>query len=242
MKICPNCGTQSETSFCPNCGTQMPAENEVVIDNSEQVTEEPLKVPPITAETQTKEEAVFTKNKKPKKSKKKIGCLVVVIIVILIAIVGCFGEDDTASDPSSTEPATATETTEAETAATTEATTEAATEPTKKAKFNPDNYKNIAYSKLARNPEKYEYQLVKNSGKVIQVIEGDDEIQLRVAIDGDYDKVVLLGYDPAIRDSRILEDDYITYYGMSMGTVTYKSTMGGDITIPAVYATKIKLK
>jgi hypothetical protein len=51
---------------------------------------------------------------------------------------------------------------------------------------------------------------------------------------------VLVGYDPDIMSgSRILEDDTVTFYGESVGTMTYESTMGGDITIPAVLAAKI---
>lgn len=33
---------------------------------------------------------------------------------------------------------------------------------------------------------------------------------------------------------RILEDDIITIFGVSSGLITYTSTLGGNITIPAV--------
>ena len=42
-----------------------------------------------------------------------------------------------------------------------------------------------------------------------------------------------------IVSSRVLEDDYITIYGTSVGTITYQSTMGGNITIPAAIVDKI---
>ena len=82
---------------------------------------------------------------------------------------------------------------------------------------------------------------MKFTGKVVQVIEGEDSTEIRVAIDEDYDDVVYVGYNPAIMQERILEDDTVTVYGTSVGLVTYESTMGGNITIPALVADKITI-
>ncbi|EQI61487.1 putative negative regulator, partial [Clostridioides difficile Y312] len=76
-------------------------------------------------------------------------------------------------------------------------------------------------------------------GKVIQVIEDGDEVQIRLAVSGNYDKVVLCSYKKSITPSRVLEDDYITIRGISAGTITYESTMGGNITIPGIAVEKI---
>lgn len=100
----------------------------------------------------------------------------------------------------------------------------------------------ITYDQLARNPEKYQGEKVKFKGKVVQLIEGDDEIQIRLAINSDYDKILYCGYDPSIVSSRVLEDDIITIYGISVGTISYDSTMSGRITIPAAYVEKIDQK
>lgn len=97
----------------------------------------------------------------------------------------------------------------------------------------------ITYEQLARTPDKYIGKKVKFSGKVIQVIEDDDEIQIRLAVNDDYDTILFASYDPSIVDSRILEDDHITIYGVSVGTISYESTMGGKITIPGVVIEKI---
>lgn len=91
----------------------------------------------------------------------------------------------------------------------------------------------ITYDQLARTPDDYIGEKIKFSGKVIQVIEGEDEIQLRFAVNDDYDQVMYLGYSPDIVDQRVLEDDFITISGHSIGTISYESTMGGTITIPA---------
>ena len=97
----------------------------------------------------------------------------------------------------------------------------------------------ITYSQLARNPDDYMYKKVKFKGKVIQVMEGDGETQIRLAVNGSYDNIIYGIYKSDIVDSRVLEDDYITIYGNSAGLITYTSTMGGEITIPSVVITKI---
>lgn len=99
----------------------------------------------------------------------------------------------------------------------------------------------ITYEQLARNPDDYVTEKVKLTGKVIQVIEdqSSSEIQMRLAVNGDYDSIIYVGYDKSIVSQRVLDDDNITIYGSSIGTITYQSTMGGDITIPAVYVDRI---
>ena len=70
-------------------------------------------------------------------------------------------------------------------------------------------------------------------------MEGDGTVQIRLAVDDDYDTILLGEYESSIVSSRVLEDDYITIYGISAGTITYQSTMGGNITIPGVVIEKI---
>lgn len=97
----------------------------------------------------------------------------------------------------------------------------------------------ITYDQLARTPDDFKGQKVKFYGKVIQVMEGDGSVQIRLAVDDNYDTILYGEYLASIVSSRILEDDYITIYGSSVGTITYQSTMGGNITIPGVYIDKI---
>lgn len=97
----------------------------------------------------------------------------------------------------------------------------------------------ISYDELARTPDDYEKKKVKFSGKVLQAVEGTSEINIRLAVDSNYNKVLYCGYNPSIVESRVLEDDIITIYGTSLGLYSYKSTMGGTITIPSVYVERI---
>jgi len=97
----------------------------------------------------------------------------------------------------------------------------------------------ITYDQLARTPDDYMDKKVKFYGTVVQVMEGDGEVQIRLAVDDDYDTILYGAYDSSIVSSRVLEDDEITIYGVSKGLLTYESTMGGNITIPAVLIEKI---
>ncbi|WP_279235026.1 toxin regulator [Romboutsia faecis] len=99
----------------------------------------------------------------------------------------------------------------------------------------------ITYKQLARTPDDYVGEKVKFKGKVVQVMEGDGETQIRLAVDGNYDNIIYGAYDSSIVSSRVLEDDYITIMGVSEGLLTYTSTMGGDITIPSVLVQKIDM-
>ncbi len=97
----------------------------------------------------------------------------------------------------------------------------------------------ISYDELARTPDDFKGKKVKFYGKVVQVMEGDGKVQIRLAVDDDYDTILYCEYSSDIVSSRVLEDDEITIYGVSAGLLTYQSTMGGNITIPAVLVEKI---
>ncbi len=97
----------------------------------------------------------------------------------------------------------------------------------------------ITYDQLARTPDDYKGKKVKFTGKVIQVIEGSGSVQIRLAVDDNYDTIILGEYSSDIVASRVLEDDHITIYGTSVGTISYQSTMGGNITIPGISIERI---
>lgn len=121
-------------------------------------------------------------------------------------------------------------------------TAEDITESSERQTYSDSDYKTgITFDNISRNPKDYEGKLVYFTGEVVQLMEGDDENQIRLAVDGDYDKMILIGYDPEITTSRILEDDNIEIYGMSVGIFQYESVLGQIISIPAVYVDKINL-
>ena len=97
----------------------------------------------------------------------------------------------------------------------------------------------ITYEDLARYPDEYEGQKVKLTGTVVQVVEGSSTISIRMAVNGDYDCIIYGQFDEDILEARLLEDDTITIYGTSVGTVSYESVLGAAITIPGILIDKI---
>ena len=102
--------------------------------------------------------------------------------------------------------------------------------------------KHIAYKELARNPDTYNGINVIFTGKVIQVQESGKLVNLRVNVtknDYGYEDTVLIQYDKSIVSGRMLDDDVITFSGMSMGLLTYETVMGAEMTIPQVLVTSV---
>ena len=164
----------------------------------------------------------------------------IIIAIVVLAILGALsdGGDDSSSNSSSNS-----------TKSTTEAATKAKKKSTSKAKekksYKKENWNpEITYDQLARTPDDYTGKDITFAGKVLQVMEDSDsgETQLRIATSDDYDKIMLIGYDSSILKSRILEDDEIRFYGTSIGLITYQSTMGGNITIPAATVEHIDIQ
>ena len=57
--------------------------------------------------------------------------------------------------------------------------------------------------------------------------------QYRVAINGDYNQVMLIQVKNGVSTETLLEDDYVYFKGQSLGTVTYKTVLGAEMTVPA---------
>lgn len=107
-----------------------------------------------------------------------------------------------------------------------------------KASKNVSDYQTgITYDQIARTPDDYKNKKIQFSGEVAQVLEDDGMTGIRLAVNGDYDNMILVHIrDNILKGSRVLENDQVTISGLSIGTTTYESTMGQDITIPAMVA------
>ncbi|OSP81393.1 hypothetical protein B9J75_07100 [Leuconostoc citreum] len=103
---------------------------------------------------------------------------------------------------------------------------------------DPSSYKTgITYDQISRTPDDFKYKKMQFTGKVLQVMEDDDDTQVRLAVDGNYKNVILVDITKdLLNNSRVLEDDLLTVSGTSQGTTSYESTGSGKITIPAVNA------
>ena len=99
----------------------------------------------------------------------------------------------------------------------------------------------ITYDNLMRTPDDYFGQVVQLSGTVIQTINGDGVVQQRVALYDDYDQIVLIEYSKDLPEVRLLDDDYITFTGVSFGTIEYETVLGATLEIPSILVDRINI-
>lgn len=107
---------------------------------------------------------------------------------------------------------------------------------TPKDEFNILNTTN--FKEIQRNPDDFINEPYTFGGTVIQVSEGDIYNNYRIAIDDDYDNIVLVEIVALTNDNRILEDDNVTIYSQYEGLTTYESVSGSDITVPKFFSDK----
>ena len=99
----------------------------------------------------------------------------------------------------------------------------------------------VTYDNLMRTPDDYLGQVVQLSGTVIQTINGDGVVQQRVALYDDYDQIVLIEYSKDLPEVRLLDDDYITFTGVSFGTIEYETVLGATLEIPSILVDRINI-
>lgn len=101
--------------------------------------------------------------------------------------------------------------------------------------FNPSDYEVPDFG--AWNHDQLEHdKKVRITGKVLQNMKNDSSYYLRVAIDDNYDKVVMIEVSSYIYKDVIAENDNVTFYGLAKGLTSYKSTLGREITLPLMVA------
>lgn len=105
-----------------------------------------------------------------------------------------------------------------------------------------EGYEVIEYSAVARDVNGARGKKIQINGEVLQVDESDEDlIMMRIADNGNYDNVWLIGIPKNIFSTRIIEGDWIKAYGISAGITTYESTLGQNISVPSVFAALIEV-
>lgn len=116
--------------------------------------------------------------------------------------------------------------------------------PEEQAAYFKTTCKTFTYDEIARHPDEHMFEAAKFTGEVIQVMEDGDDISMRLNITkGRYtwtDTIYVQYSRSNSSESRILEDDIITVYGVMLGTVTYQSVLGASVTIPAMLCSYIE--
>lgn len=99
----------------------------------------------------------------------------------------------------------------------------------------------LTYEQIASDPETYFATKGIFSGRVDQVVKGDLFHTMRLAIDGDYKKMVKVDYANEASSKNVLEGDNITVYGIFEGESSYTSTSGAKITLPQIHGLLIDI-
>ena len=73
-------------------------------------------------------------------------------------------------------------------------------------------------------------------GKVLQAMENGKAYTLRVAINDDYDKIILVSIPSEYNNRVIAEDDHITLYGLVKGRQSYETVFKSTKTLPLMVA------
>lgn len=100
----------------------------------------------------------------------------------------------------------------------------------------------LTFEQMAREPKEYYATKGIFTGKVVQIVKGDLFHTMRLAIDGDYKKMVKVDYANEASSKNILEGDNITVYGIFEGESSYTSTSGVKITLPQIHGLLIDIK
>ncbi len=102
--------------------------------------------------------------------------------------------------------------------------------------FDPATYPLVDFN--AWNHDDIEYaSKLQVTGTVIQAMKSDQGMNLRLAINDDYDQVVLITIEDSDYQDVIAENDNVTVYGLNAGLVSYETVMGNEQTVPGMLGT-----
>lgn len=104
------------------------------------------------------------------------------------------------------------------------------------------NAQPIEYAQLKKNPDRYKGEYVKYTGEVVQILEGDNYTNIRLAVTKtsygyDFNDVIFIEY-PGYTD--FVDNDIVTVYGEIYGSYSYESQAGFNISLPGLLAETIE--
>ncbi|EGE55173.1 hypothetical protein [Streptococcus parauberis] len=117
-----------------------------------------------------------------------------------------------------------------------EKTKESSTPSSSEEPFDPASYPLVDFNAWNHDDVDYASKL-QVTGTVIQAMKSNEGMNLRLAINDDYDQVVLITIEDSDYKDVIAEDDNVTVYGLNAGLTSYKTVMGNEQTIPAMLGT-----
>ncbi len=105
----------------------------------------------------------------------------------------------------------------------------------------------VTYQELARSTDGMEGESIIVTGQIAQVLE-DTSVYAGLInityVEDDffayYDDSIYYSIDKDLLSTRILEEDIVTFYGKSLGLITYDSVSGAPITVPGIDVYKVE--
>lgn len=151
------------------------------------------------------------------------------VLLSTVFVTAC-SQNQASTDPEDDEVEMTTSSTSNEESSTSTSTSSTQT-ATSSEPFNPADYTTVDFA-VWNHDEIEKGQKITFSGKVLQNQKQDEFYLLRIAIDSDYNKVVMVGIPSTLYTKVIAENDIISVYGKNIGLTEYQTVRGDTRTIP----------
>ena len=188
----------------------------------------------------------INKNNIEKKNKsKKIGIIVTLLLLFVIIVISFINTKEQISNNQTTSSSTSKQISSSKKSSSTsssslkESSSSSSSSVPSKPKVTVDNdkanYSEVDYNKWNHDEIAVDTK-VRVYGKVLQAMEDGKAYTLRVAINDDYDKIILVSIPSEYNNRVIAEDDHITLYGLVKGRQSYETVFKATKTLPLMVA------
>lgn len=188
----------------------------------------------------------INKNNIEKKNQyKKIGIIVTLLLLFVIIVISFINTKEQISNNQTTSSSTSKQISSSKKSSSTsssslkESSSSSSSSVPSKRKVTVDNDK-ANYSEVDYNSWNHDEIAVDTKvrvyGKVLQAMENGKAYTLRVAINDDYDKIILVSIPSEYNNRVIAEDDHITLYGLVKGRQSYETVFKATKTLPLMVA------
>lgn len=188
----------------------------------------------------------INKNNIEKKNQyKKIGIIVTLLLLFIIIVISFINTKEQISNNQTTSSSTSKQISSSKKSSSTsssslkESSSSSSSSVPSKPKITVDNdkanYGEVDYNKWNHDEIAVDTK-VRVYGKVLQAMEDGKAYTLRVAINDDYDKIILVSIPSEYNNRVIAEDDHITLYGLVKGRQSYETVFKSTKTLPLMVA------
>ena len=188
----------------------------------------------------------INKNNIEKKNQyKKIGIIVTLLLLFVIIVISFINTKEQISNNQTTSSSTSKQISSSKKSSSTsssslkESSSSSSSSVPSKPKITVDNdkanYGEVDYNKWNHDEIAVDTK-VRVYGKVLQAMEDGKAYTLRVAINDDYDKIILVSIPSEYNNRVIAEDDHITLYGLVKGRQSYETVFKATKTLPLMVA------